>query len=212
MSILEHHLDYYIEKHTSPEPAILNELNRTTHLDVLRPQMLSGEVQGAFLRMLSQMIKPACVLEIGTYTGYSAICLTAGMPNDGKLYTIDVNEEITGIVRQYIAKAGLDHLIEPMIGNAAEIIPTMDKTFDLVFIDADKVQYSLYYDLVFDKVKQGGYIIADNVLWYGKVAEDQIEDRDTDALRAYNDKIQADPRVENVLLSVRDGLMVARKK
>ena len=134
MPIFHSNIEYYIEKHTSPEPDLLNELNRTTHLNVLRPQMLSGEVQGAFLRMLSQMIKPSRVLEVGTYTGYSALCLAEGMPKDGKMYTIDINEELSGLVNEYIQKAGLESVIQPMIGNAAEILPTIDDTFDLVFI------------------------------------------------------------------------------
>jgi predicted O-methyltransferase YrrM len=212
MELLPPEIEQYLERHTSPEPEALRQLRRATHLHALRPQMLSGPVQGAFLTLLARLLQPLRVLEIGTYTGYSAICLAQAMPEGSLLYTIDVNEELQALARQHIAAAGLDGRIRLLLGPAAEWIPQLDETFDLVFIDADKAQYGRYYDLVFDKVRPGGYIVADNVLWYGKVADERAQDADTKAIRAFNEQVQADGRVENVMLSIRDGLMVARKR
>jgi caffeoyl-CoA O-methyltransferase len=163
------------------------------------------------LSALSHMIKPSAILEIGTYTGYSAICLSEGLKENGKLFTIDINDELEGMVRKYFQQAGVEKKINYLIGNAIDIIPGIKETFDMVFIDADKINYSNYYDLVFDKVRPGGFIIADNVLWSGKVLDSKM-DADTKAIVSYNEKIQKDNRVENVLFPVRDGLMVARKK
>ena len=200
-------------KNTEKEPKILAELNHETWEKVLIPRMLSGHVQGRVLSMLSHMINPKNILEIGTYTGYSAICLAEGLQKGGKLHTIDINEELETMVNNYIEKANLKDTIINHIGNAIEIIPTLKETFDLVFIDADKTNYANYFDLVFDQVNPGGYIIADNVLWSGKVIEPKENlDADTLALIAYSEKINTDERVQNVLFPIRDGLMIARKK
>lgn len=211
--MLDESLLSYVEAHTTAETAILQKLNRYTHANILKPRMLSGHLQGRLLSMLSHMIRPNAVLEIGTFTGYSAICLAEGLQDKGKLYTIDINEELEDIVRSYFAEAGVENKIEYIIGNALTVIPTIEAKFDIVFIDADKINYSNYYDIVFDKVQQGGYIIADNVLWSGKVVEQTSKkiDIDTQAILDYNKKIQQDPRVENILLPIRDGLQIARK-
>jgi len=212
MDFLPKELEEYIESSTSQEPEILQELNRETNQKFLIPRMLSGHLQGRILSMFSHMLQPRFILEIGTYTGYSAICLAEGLRPDGKLFTIDINEELEDVVKRYIQKTGLSDKIDFRIGDAMELIPPMEDPLDLVFIDADKTNYSNYFDLVIDKVRKGGYIIADNVLWSGKVIQEPVDhDADTSALVAYNKKIQNDPRVENVLLPVRDGLMVARK-
>jgi predicted O-methyltransferase YrrM len=174
--------------------------------------MLSGQFQGRLLSMIAHMIRPQNVLEIGTYTGYSALCFLEGLAEDGRITTIDINEELEDFVRDFIQKAGAESRIQYVIGDAMELIPTMQEQFDLVFIDADKENYCNYYDLVFDKVKVGGYILADNVLWSGKVVGDyDTADKDTKILMDYNRKINDDSRVENILLPVRDGLMLARK-
>ena len=204
-------LEKYIYEHASYEGETLAELERSTFTDVLMPQMLSGRVQGRFLSMISKIIQPLRVLEIGTYTGYSAICMAEGLQKDGILYTIDINEELETLVLTFIKRAGFDSKIKCLIGDAAEIIPELNETFDLVFIDADKVNYGLYFDLIIDKVKTGGIIMADNVLWSGKVVADK-KDKDTKALCDFNDKIQQDSRVENVILSMRDGIMMMIKK
>ena len=213
MILVDESLAAYIEAHTTAETAILQKLNRHTHAHVLKPRMLSGHLQGRLLSMYSHMIRPKFILEIGTYTGYSAICLAEGLQDGGKLYTIDVNEELENMVRSFFAAAGIENKVEYIIGNALEVIPKLNATFDIVFIDADKINYSKYYDLVFDKVQPGGYIIADNVLWSGKVVEQSNKktDVDTQAILDYNDKIQQDSRVENILLPIRDGLLIARK-
>jgi caffeoyl-CoA O-methyltransferase len=212
MEFLPEEIEAYIKAHTVPESKLLHQLNRETYQKVLVPRMLSGHLQGRVLSMLSHMIKPKCILEIGTYTGYSAICLAEGLESGGRLITIDINEELEDMVNTYISEAQMTDQIDVIIGNAIEIIPTIKNTFDLVFIDADKTNYSNYFDLIIDQVSSGGYIIADNVLWSGKVVKEITDsDLDTIAILNYNRKIQADPRVENVLLPIRDGLMVARK-
>ena len=211
MHLVAPDIEQYIEQHTTDEQPVLAALNRKTHTDVLLPQMLSGKVQGQFLQILSHMLRPRRVLEIGTFTGYAAICLAAGLQDDGKLYTIDINEELEPMVKDHLLAAGLQEKIFPLIGRAKDIIPTLDETFDLVFIDADKQNYSLYYDLVIDKVRSGGIILADNVLWSGKIINEK-KDKDTQHLADFNDKIQQDSRVENVIVSIRDGIMMMRKK
>jgi caffeoyl-CoA O-methyltransferase len=212
MEFLPENIENYVINNSEKEPAVLKELNHETWEKVLIPRMLSGHLQGRVLSMLSHMIQPKTILEIGTYTGYSAICLAEGLQAGGKVHTIDVNEELEAMVTTYIEKAGLNSIINH-IGDATEIIPTLTEPLDLVFIDADKTNYSNYYDLVFDQVNPGGYIIADNVLWSGKVIE-PIEnlDADTLALIAYSEKVNNDDRVQNVLFPIRDGLMVVRKK
>ena len=210
MKFLPDIIEDYAAKFSSPEDAVLSALNRETHLKIMLPQMLSGHIQGNFLKMMSHMLQPKRILEIGTYTGYSAICFAQGLKNDGKLFTIDINAELEDMCRNYFKKAGVENKIDFRIGNALDIIPSINETFDLVFIDADKTNYSNYYDLVFDKVRPGGFIIADNVLWSGKVCQEN-QDKDTTALHAYNEKVQGDKRVENYLVPIRDGLMVVRK-
>jgi predicted O-methyltransferase YrrM len=210
MEILEPSLLQYAEEHTSPEDQLLSSINRDTNAKVIMPRMLSGHLQGKVLTMISHMVKPKTILEIGTYTGYSAICLAAGLQHGGKLITIDINEELENMVRNNFQKAGLEDKIDYKIGNALEIIAPLNETFDLVFIDADKENYNKYYDLVFDKVTLGGFLLADNVLWSGKVL-DAKPDKDTRAIKAFNKKVQDDPRVENVLLPIRDGIMLMRK-
>lgn len=213
MDFLDSKIEDYVVNHTEKENDLLHDLNRQTHINVLQPRMLSGHLQGRVLSMLSKMIKPESILEIGTYTGYSAICLAEGLTNEGKLITIDVNYELEDMVKKYIKKGGLDDKIDLKIGNALEIIPDLNQTFDIVFIDADKHNYINYYNLVFDKVNSGGYIIADNVLWSGKVLEKYEKlDKDTQVIVDYNKMVLEDERVENVLFPVRDGLMIARKK
>jgi len=212
MEFISQELDNYCINHSDSEPDYLKELNRRTHLNVLQPRMLSGHFQGRALSMFSHMIKPKSVLEIGTYTGYSALCFAEGLAENGKVITIDVNEELADLVNEFIAKASMTERVIPIIGDAMEIIPTLDEEFDLVFIDADKKNYVNYYNLVFDKVKSGGYIIADNVLWSGKVLENCDEfDESTKTIMDYNTLIHNDKRVQELLFPIRDGLMIARK-
>jgi predicted O-methyltransferase YrrM len=210
MEVINEALQNYSEKHTSQESDLLASINRETHAKVLMPRMLSGHLQGRMLAMISNMIKPTHVLEIGTYTGYSAICLCEGIREGGKLVTLDINEELENNERNNFSKAGLSNVIDYRIGNAVDIIPQLAMTFDLVFIDADKENYSNYFNMIIDKVNLGGFIMADNVLWSGKVL-DTKQDKDTRAIVSFNDKINKDSRVENVLLPVRDGIMLMRK-
>ncbi len=213
MEFLDEELDRYVCAHTENEPVVLHELNRDTHVNVLKPRMLSGHFQGRVLSMLSHMIQPTDILEIGTYTGYSAICLAEGMKDGGHLVTIDVNEELEDMVQQYIEKSGNSDKIKPVIGNAMEIVPGLKREFDIVFIDADKSNYINYYNMVFDKVRPGGYIMFDNVLWSGKVLKEvKPNDKDTKVLVELNKMIHEDDRVQEVLFPIRDGLLIARKK
>ena len=212
MEFISQELDNYVCNHSENEPEALYELNRTTNLSVLQPRMLSGHFQGRVLSMLSHMIQPKNILEIGTYTGYSAICLAEGLQEGGKLTTIDIKEELEDLVNEYVVKAGMQGKIKTLIGEAVDIIPSLDEEFDIVFIDADKPNYINYYHLVFDKVKKGGYIIADNVLWSGKVLEEiDPADDSTQIIKDYNTLIHEDVRVQEVLFPIRDGLMIARK-
>lgn len=210
MEFIDPRLSDYSDAHTTAENSILKKINRDTHANVLKPRMLSGHLQGRVLSMISHMIKPSNILEIGTYTGYSAICLCEGLGPNGKLITIDKNEELESKLTKFFEEAGLSKVIDLRIGNALKIIPALDIQFELVFIDADKENYSNYFDLVIDKVPAGGYILADNVLWSGKVI-DPKPDKDTRAIHDFNDKVHNDPRVENVLLPFRDGIMIMRK-
>jgi caffeoyl-CoA O-methyltransferase len=210
MDIINEALQRYSEQHTTAESVLLRSINRNTHANVLRPRMLSGHLQGRVLAMCSQMLAPSSILEIGTYTGYSALCLAEGLRTGGKLITIDVNEELADLVNTSFGASPFREQIDFRIGDARTIIPTLTETFDLVFIDADKENYSRYFDLVFDKVRPGGIILADNVLWSGKVI-DAKPDKDTVAILEFNRKIQEDNRVENVLLPIRDGIMMIRK-
>lgn len=205
-------LNNYAEQMTSPETAGLARLNRETHIKVEMSQMLSGHLQGSLLAMMSNMIRPKHVLEVGTYTGYSAICLAQGLQDGGHLHTIDINEELADMCRQYWEMEGLGDKITQHIGRGENIIPRFEEQFDLVFIDADKVNYGLYYDLVFPKVPIGGFILADNVLYDGEVIlPDEEQSRNAKAMHAYNKKIQTDKRVEQVLMPVRDGILITRK-
>ncbi|MEM9325214.1 MAG: O-methyltransferase [Bacteroidota bacterium] len=204
-------LSAYVEHHSSPESDLLRRIHRETHLHVLKPRMVSGHLQGRFLSMISHMMRPRRILEIGTFTGYSALCLAEGLQPDGRLVTIDINEELTSRVRSYFDDSPYGHQIEMKIGNALDILPNLEETWDLAFIDADKVNYHRYYDLLIDKMRPGGVLLADNVLWSGKVTQNNKTDEDTVAIRDFNQKIQEDPKVENVLAPIRDGLMMIRK-
>lgn len=202
----------YCVQHTDAEPSLLQRINRETHLQELKPRMLSGHFQGRLLAMLSCMIQPKHILEVGTYTGYSAICMAEGLAKDGKLTTIDKNEEQESKVRGYFREAGIADRVDYIIGDATEIIPGLPGPFDLVFIDADKRNYQYYYDHIIDKVKKGGYIIVDNVLWSGKVTDPDKNDQSTMAIKDFNTFIKQDERVERILLPVRDGLFIIKKK
>lgn len=204
-------VDRYLEAHSAPEDPVLNELSRHTYLKEVHPRMLSGPVLGAFLRLFSQMLSPDRILEIGTFTGYSAINLARGLNPEGKLITIEINEELRDTTLSFFKKAGVDKQIELVNGNALEVIPTLDKAFDLVFIDALKDDYPSYYQLVINKLTPGGYILVDNVLWGGKVLDDPISDPTTRVIHRFNQMVREDERVENLLLPVRDGLMIIKK-
>ncbi|NVO03775.1 MAG: O-methyltransferase [Bacteroidetes bacterium] len=211
--MINEEIQKYANHHTREESDILKKLNRETYSKVLRPRMLSGHFQGALLEMLSLMIRPKQILEIGTYTGYSAICLVEGLVDGGTLHTIDNNEELEEIANSYFNEAGIQNKVKQYIGEALDIIPTIDEEFDLIFIDADKENYLNYYYLVFPKLRPGGFIIADNVLWSGKVVQEvKLNDKETKSIMEFNDFVQNDDRVTNVLLPIRDGLMVLCKK
>ena len=213
MDFLEPILEQYIESRTDREPEVLARLNRETWAKVLVPRMIAGQLQGRAIAMLSHMIQPNQILEIGTYTGYSAICWAEGLQPNGKVHTIDINEELESMIRSYLKEAGVADSVELYVGNALEVIPGINETFDIVYIDADKGNYSNYYDLVFDKVRPGGYIIADNMLWSGKVLEDEENmDEETRGIVEYATKVHGDDRVQNVMLPIRDGLLIARKR
>ncbi len=213
MDFLPEKINTYSENHTSPESEVLENLNRDTQAKILRARMLSGHLQGRTLSMFSHMLKPKRILEIGTYTGYSALCLAEGLTEDGVLHTIDINEELEDFAKSYFVKSEYGSKIKMHIGDALEIIPSLNEVWDMVFIDADKANYSNYFDLVIEHTHTGGFIIADNVLWSGKVVEPvSSQDIDTKALIEFNNMVTKDERVENVLLPIRDGLMVARKK
>ena len=210
MDFLDQDLQNYVEQHTSPESDLLKRINRETHAKTLKPRMLSGHLQGRVLSMISHMIRPRRILEIGTFTGYSAVCLAEGLHPEGKLVTIDINEELEDPVRRYFHEAGLMHKIDYRIGNALAILPDLQEVFDLVFIDGDKENYRRYFSMIIDKVSLGGFILADNVLWSGKVVNSK-PDKKTSAMMEFNAMIQHDSRVENVLLPLRDGIMMMRK-
>jgi predicted O-methyltransferase YrrM len=213
MEFIDEKLDAYCCAHTTSEREQLKRLNRETHVKILQPRMLSGAFQGRFLSMIAHLVQPKRILEIGTYTGYSALCFLEGLHPDGKITTIDINEELEDFVRKHIAEANATEKIDYLLGDATNIIPGLNEAFDLVFIDADKDNYLTYYELVFDKVKKGGYILADNVLWSGKVTGDfEQVDFDTQQIMKFNARVQSDDRVENILLPIRDGLMLIRKK
>ena len=212
MEFLPKKIEQYACNHTQEENLVLAELNRETWAKILIPRMLSGHLQGRALSMFSKMIKPKYILEIGTYTGYSAICLCEGLQEGGKLHTIDINEELKLISSKYFKKAGISKNIIQHVGDALKIIPNITDNFNLVFIDADKENYSKYFEIVIDKIQIGGFIIADNVLWSGKVIEEvNDKDQETKAIKEFNKLIQSSERVENILLPIRDGLMICQK-
>jgi len=211
MDFIDSNLDKYVVEHTSLENDLLKKIQRETHLNVLQPRMLSGPFQGRFLSLISSLIQPNKILEIGTYTGYSALCLAEGLSKSGTLITIDINDEIEERVKGYFQESSFADKLTLKIGPALSIIPQLQHEFDLVFIDADKKNYINYYNEIFPKVRVGGLIIADNVLWSGKVVDQNAQDSDTQLLRDFNLLIQEDARVSNILLPIRDGLMVVRK-
>lgn len=211
MLIINSEAEAYCTSVSDAEPTLLQEIRRDTNANVLHPRMLSGHFQGRLLSLISQLIMPKRVLEIGTYTAYSTICLAEGLTKDGKVISIDLNEELRDRIETNIKESGYEKQIEFISGNALDIIPLLTGEFDIVFIDADKRNYENYYDLVFDKVKINGLIISDNVLWDGKVFDKKAKDLTTEALRKYNIKLKEDTRIQKVLLPIRDGLLVARK-
>lgn len=213
MHFLPEKIDNYVVNHSQQEPKILKTLSKETWQKVLNPRMLSGAFQGRVLAMISKLIQPKTVLEIGTYTGYSAICLAEGLSPKGKIITIDKNEELETLQNKYFEKSGFRNQIEQKIGNALEIIPQINEKFDMVFIDADKSNYVNYFDLIIGKMNSGGIILSDNVLWSGKVVEElNPKDMDTKALLQYNKLLNSDDRIETVLLPIRDGLTISRVK
>jgi caffeoyl-CoA O-methyltransferase len=213
MEFIDPALLSYCEAHTSTEDYLLKKITRETQNKVMMPRMISGHLQGKMLEFFAKMIRAKLILEIGTYTGYSGICLARGLQDGGKLITIDINDELETMVRGFFEESGLSHQIDYRLGNARAILPELEGPFDLVFIDADKFYYNEYFELVIDKVRTGGIILADNVLWSGKILieKDQKIDKDTLAILDFNRKIQEDPRLENILLPIRDGVMMARK-
>lgn len=212
MSFTLKEIESYCEQNSEPENEILFSLNRNTHAKVLNPRMLSGHLQGRLLATFSKMIKPSRILEIGTFTGYSALCLAEGLTTNGLLITIDKNEELESITRSYFDKSKYVNQIDYIIGNAMEVIDQVGSDFDLVFIDADKSNYLNYFEKTLPLVKTGGFIIADNVLWSGKVIDNTIKiDNDTQAILDFNTTVTADKRVANLLIPIRDGLMVVQK-
>lgn len=214
MEIIDENIQKYCDRYTSEESEVLKQLNRDTHANVLQPRMLSGHFQGRLLSMISKMVRPSMILEIGTYTGYSALCLAEGLADGGKLITIDVNAEREDMVNDYIAKAGMTGRIQHIIGDAWNIVKTLPHTYDLIFIDADKPNYMRYYEMAINKLNAGGYLLLDNILWSGKVVDEKelAKDKDTQLLHAVNERVQEDDRVENILLPIRDGVMLVRKK
>ncbi|WP_406683002.1 O-methyltransferase [Seonamhaeicola sp. MEBiC1930] len=213
MHFIPEELDSYVVQHSENEPELLQQLTRETYQKILQPRMLSGHYQGRLLSMISKLVNPKNILEIGTYTGYSALCLAEGIQASGELHTIDINEELINFQRRYFAKSDYDKQIIQHLGNALEIIPKLDKTFDLIFIDADKENYPNYFNVIIDKLNSGGIILSDNVLWSGKVLDTKFkkEDTSTPALIEYNKLLKDDTRVETVLLPIRDGLTISRK-
>lgn len=206
-------LEEYILQHIDDESELLSALNRETHLYHLRPRMISGHLQGRILKMFCRMIRPHRILELGTFTGYSALCLAEGMPEDAELHTIDVDDEIEEFTRSFIERSPWKDRIRFIIGDACEIIPSLEDIYDMVFIDANKRDYMRYYELVFDKVRPGGFILADNTLWDGKVVTDPLSrDAQTVGIERFNDEIADDTRVEKVIIPLRDGLTVIYKK
>ncbi|PCH49357.1 MAG: methyltransferase [Flavobacteriaceae bacterium] len=213
MNFLPDNIDKYVVDHSQKEPKLLQQLNKETWQKVLNPRMLSGAFQGRVLSMISKLIQPTNILEIGTYTGYSALCLAEGIKKNGTLFTIDKNEELENFVKKYFDKSQYQNQLNQLVGNALNIIPTLNQKFDLVFIDADKSNYVNYFNLIINKMNPGGVILSDNVLWSGKVVEKiNPKDKDTKILVEYNKLLNSDARIETVLLPIRDGLTISRVK
>lgn len=214
MLITDAEIEKYIDVHTSNASEILNKIERETYLKSIYPRMLSGKVQGKFLSFISKMIRPHNILEIGTFTGYSAICLSEGLSEDGQLHTIEINDELKAQNHKYFKEAKIEHKVFPHFGNAINIIPELGIQFDLIFIDADKINYCNYFKLAMENLKTGGYILADNVLWSGKVLSSKNSekiDKDTEAIKEFNNMVQEDDRVENVIIPLRDGMTLIQK-
>jgi len=210
--LIDHSIEAYCEAHTTPECTLLHNLNRRTHLETINPRMLSDQLQGLFLTFISKMLRPDRILEIGTFTGYSALCLAEGLSDRGELHTIEINVEYEDRIREFVSQSPWGHRIHLHIGDALQMIPSMEEQWDLVFIDAEKEQYPQYYELVLPKVRKGGFILADNVLWNNKVTQEIAHnDRDTRAIDAFNNTVQQDDRVRNLLLPFRDGIMIIEK-
>lgn len=210
MEITNALIEEYIEQFSQKEPELLQRLNRETHVKILQPRMLSGAIQGRFLSLISHLAAPRLILEIGTYTGYSALCLAEGLRADGKIITIDINEELVDFTKKYFDESIYKDQIDYRIGDAREAIKDINQEIDLCFIDADKKSYPVYLDLVVPKMRKGGVILVDNVLWDGKVAEEDKQDKTTNLLREFNDKVRQDPRLQPVLLPLRDGIYLIR--
>ncbi len=210
MEFIDEGIEEYARLHTEPENDLLKELVRETHAMVLQPRMLSGHLQGRFLSFIAKVYQPSLILEIGTYTGYSALCMAEGLKAGGRLITIDVNEELETFTRSFFDRSPYKEQIDYRIADAAHEIPAIEGPIDMVFIDADKRNYALYFDLVIDKMRPGGLILVDNVLWSGKIIEEAAKDKSTQALRDFNTKVANDPRVEPFLLPIRDGLFLLR--
>ena len=212
MHFLPEKLDDYVVRHSQKEPELLQQLTRETYQKILQPIMLSGPYQGRVLSMISKLINPKSILELGTFTGYSTLCLAEGLQANGEIHTIDVNEELVDFQRKYFDKSDYGHQIIQHLGNALEVIPKLDKTFDLVFIDADKPNYVNYFNLIIDKLNTGGVILSDNVLWHGKVIEKlDPKDHSTKAVLEYNKILNEDERVESIILPIRDGLTISKR-
>jgi predicted O-methyltransferase YrrM len=213
MEIVDKQIERYIEQYTTEPGELLQRIDRETQIRSVYPRMLSGKVQGRFLAMISRMLRPKSVLEIGTFTGYSALCLAEGLAEDGHIDTIEINEELAEMNKLNFENAGLSDKITAHIGNALELIPTFGKMFDLIFIDADKINYSVYFELGMNVLKAGGFMIADNVLWSGKVLDGQNKnlDKDAEAVKVFNNLVHSDPRVENVMIPLRDGMTIIQK-
>ncbi|HJZ39286.1 MAG TPA: O-methyltransferase [Bacteroidales bacterium] len=212
MKVSSQLVEIYAMQHSTPEDEVLMQLNRETNLKTIYPRMLSGHLQGKLLEMISRMICPSRILEIGTFTGYSAICMAKGLTRDGILHTIDINDELADMAREYVDRAGFSGKIVLHTGDARTIIPDLEEEFDLVFIDGDKGQYPEYYAVVMNKLKSGGFLLADNVLWNGRVLEDNAgNNKETRGIHGFNKIVAADPRVEKLLLPFRDGLFIIHK-
>ena len=212
MEIIDKEFQQYAENYSSKEPEELSKLNRETNVKYLFPRMLSGHLQGRLLSMISHLISPSRILEVGTYTGYSAICLSEGLAPGGMIHTIEINDENENVIRKYLVRTNNTDKVVLHIGDALKIIPEIDEVFDLVFLDADKERYIDYFELVIEKIRPGGVILADNVLWDGKVLDDTVKDKESMGIRKFNEYIKNDHRIEHVLLTIRDGIMIIRKK